>query len=244
MKLTGFYDMHTHILPAVDDGSVSLEMTRQMLQMAYDQGIRHIVATPHYIQEYRRTDTTTLRQRCQLLYEEAARISPEMHVYLGNELYYADSTLEDVRAGRAFTLAGSDYILIEFSAHVSWQDLYKGLRKGVDAGYRPILAHMERYECLYRRVDRLEELAALGVYLQMNADSVLGGLMDSRAAQCRRLISEGWIHLLGSDCHNVTSRPPRMLDAVQYLRKKKVPDEVLERILFRNPQRVLANKYI
>lgn len=244
MNMTGFYDMHTHILPAVDDGAASVEMTRQMLQKAFEQGIRHIMATPHYIQEHLRVDQATLLQRYQLACKEAWQISPDMHIYLGNELYYSDSVLEDVRKGKANTLADSDYILIEFPVNVSWQGLYQGLRKSVGAGYRPVLAHMERYECLYRREERLDELAALGVYLQMNADSVMGGILDNQAANCRRLIKEGRIHLLGSDCHNMTHRPQEMLGAVEYLRKKKVPEDVLERILFRNPQQVLANKYI
>ena len=244
MEQKGFFDVHTHILPEVDDGAVSMSMTMEMLQRAYNQGIHNIIATPHYIKGHKNLPIETLKQRLQEVQKEAAKISPDIRLFLGNELYYSGSVLEDVQSGQAATLAGSDYVLIEFDVTVEYKELYKALRKAVEMGYRPILAHMERYECLFKKYDRIEELRSMGSYLQMNAGSVIGGMFDSRASYCRKLIQSGYIHLLGSDCHNMEHRPPRMKDAVEALRKKKVSEDILERILFRNPQRVLENKYI
>lgn len=244
MDKKGFYDVHTHILPQVDDGAASMDMTIEMLLEANRQGICHIIATPHYIKGSKQVPIEKLRQRLEKVQEEADRILPGVRLYLGNELYYSDSVLEDVQNGQAATLAGSDYVLIEFDVTVEYKEIYRGLRKAVEMGYRPILAHMERYECLYKKYDRIEELLSLGVYLQMNAGSVMGGMFDGRAAWCRRLIQDGYIHLLGSDCHNMEHRPPKMKDAVEVLRKKKISEDILERILFHNPQRILENRYI
>lgn len=244
MNMEGFYDIHTHILPEVDDGAASMSMTRKMLKEAYHQGIRHIIATPHYIKGHKKVSAELLYQRLQEVQKEADKISPEIRLYLGNELYYSGSVLEDVLNGQALSLADSDYVLIEFDVTAEYKEIYQGLRKAVEMGYRPILAHMERYECLYKKYDLIKELLSLGVYLQMNAGSVIGGMFDSRAAYCRRLIQDGYIHLLGSDCHNMEHRPPKMKDAVDILRKKKISEDVLERILFRNPQRILENRYI
>lgn len=244
MNMEGFFDVHTHILPQVDDGASSMEMTKEMLKEAYRQGIRYIIATPHYIKGEKKVPIEQLRQCVQKVKEEAYQISPELHLYLGNELYYSGSVLEDVERGLAATLANSDYILVEFSVTAEYRELYQGLRKGIEMGYRPILAHMERYECLYKKYNKIEELLSLGVYLQMNTSSVMGGLFDSRATYCRKLIQEDYIQLLGSDCHNMEHRPPKMRDAIEVLKKKKISEGKLEKILFRNPQRILQNKYI
>ena len=244
LNIEGFFDVHTHILPEVDDGASSMEMTKEMLQEAYRQGIRSIIATPHYIKGEKKVPIEQLRQCVYEVQKEAHRISPEFRLYLGNELYYSDSVLEDVKNGLASTLADSDYILIEFSVTSEYRELYQALRKAIEIGYRPILAHMERYHCLYKKYDKIEELLSLGVYLQMNASSVIGGLFDSRANYCRKLIQENYIHLLGSDCHNMEYRPPKMSEAVEVLRKKKIAESTLEKILFHNPQRILENKYI
>ena len=90
----------------------------------------------------------------------------------------------------------------------------------------------------------MEQLLSLGVYLQMNASSVIGGIFDSRANYCRKLVQENYIHLFGSDCHNMQYRPPKMREAVEVLKKKKISESTLEKILFRNPQCILDNKYI
>ena len=244
MEQRGFFDIHTHILPEADDGAASMDVTIEMLQRAYEQGIRHIIATPHYIKGHKKLSIEVLQERLREVQKEADNMFPDMHLYLGNELYYVGSVLEDVENGQAATLAESDYVLIEFDVTTEYKEIYQGLRKAVEMGYRPVLAHMERYECLYKKYNLIEELVSLGVYLQMNAGSVIGGIFDRRAAYSRQLIQKGYIHLLGSDCHNMEQRPPRMKDAADILRKKKISGDILEQILFRNPQRILENRYI
>ncbi len=244
MNREGFFDVHTHILPAVDDGASSMKITKEMLKEAYKQGIRYMIATPHYMKGEKKVPIEQLRQCLQRVQEEAYQISPEFRLYFGNELYYSDSVLEDIENGLAATLAESDYILVEFSVTAQYREIYQGLRKGIEMGYRPVLAHMERYECLYKKYENIDELLSLGVYFQMNAGSVIGGLFDRRAAYCRKLIQEGYIHLLGSDCHNMEHRPPKMKEAVKILKKKKISENVLEKILFYNPRCILDNRYI
>ena len=113
-------DVHAHILPGVDDGAESLEEARQMLQMAYDQGIRRIIATPHY---RRGQDTARLRELARELKKEAEKIDSDFRIYLGQELMDSEELLEDLKEGRAFTMGGSTYIPIEFQPGASFTQM-------------------------------------------------------------------------------------------------------------------------
>lgn len=244
MKYSEYFDVHIHLLPGVDDGAKTMDITKQMLIKAYQQGVRYLIATPHYISG---STNTTVEERKMILEEVnilAKSIAPDLTVAMGNELYYSESILKDLQEGRAATLCDSDYCLVEFGTNIPYKELYRAMRRVVEAGYRPILAHVERYDSLYKEVDRIKELISLGVYIQMNTESLMGGLMDGHASYCRKLLMQGMVHLLGSDAHGVKHRPPLMLDTVKLLEKKRVPEELLERILFDNPNRIIQNKYI
>lgn len=244
MEYSNYFDMHIHLLPGVDDGSKSMDITKQMLVKAYNQGVRNFIATPHYISGRTHQTKEDLKSILGEVKKEAKSIVPDIQIHLGNELYYSESIISDLIEGRAATLCESDYVLVEFATNISYNELYQAMRRFLEVGYRPILAHVERYECLYKENDKLAGLISLGVYIQMNATSIMGGFLDSRASYCRTLINQGMVHLLGSDAHGAEKRPPIMLDAVKILEKKRVPETLLEQILFDNPERIIHNKYI
>jgi protein-tyrosine phosphatase len=236
-------DMHTHILPQVDDGASSMEDTMQMLKMAKEQGIRTIIATPHYGADMKEKSTIELKEIISKVQIEAAVIDPDMKLLMGNELYYSDSSLEEVKAGKALTLAGSRYVLIEFSVAVKYKTIYQGLRQFTLAGYAPVLAHVERYRCLMEEESRILELIELGVYIQMNSSSLEGSLFSKSLAQHKRLIKNRWVHMIATDCHNSTSRAPLLHKAFQTVVKLTDLDYAKE-LFCLNPGKILENKYI
>jgi len=134
------------------------------------------------------------------------------------------------------------YVLLEFDYEVSFKEMYKGLSAIINAGYRPILAHIERYYCLNKNYNDILSLRELGVALQINTSSVMTKF-SAEAKFCRKLIREGYIHFLGSDCHRVKWRAPLMKQAVEVI-KKKTPERYLERILFTNPERLQNNQFL
>lgn len=239
----GFVDLHAHILPGVDDGSKDMPETLRMLKLAYDEGIRTIIATPHYVAGAKLVSPEQLSRVCEQVQAEAEKMDQNMKILLGNEIYYSESVLEALQTGAALTLAGSRYVLIEFSPKETFKNIFRGLGELVRAGYLPILAHIERYQCLYKNEDAVQELTNLGCYLQMNAGSLCGGILDTESAYCRKLVLQGWIHFLGSDCHDAKVRIPSMLRAMERL-KKKCDEEVLQRIFYEHPFKVLENTYI
>jgi len=239
----GFVDLHTHILPGVDDGARNLEETIRMLRIAYQEGIRTVIATPHFVAGAKNVPVDRLRLLCDQVQQEAQKIDPNMRILLGNEIYYSESVLEALQLGTALSLAGSRYVLIEFYPKETFKNIFQGLGGLVRAGYLPILAHMERYQCLYKKEDSVIELINLGCYLQMNSNSLIGSILDTEAKYHRKLVAQGLIHFLGSDCHDDKERIPSMLKAKLQL-QKKCEEDLLNRIFYEHPFKVLENTYI
>lgn len=239
----GFIDLHTHILPGVDDGAKSMEETIRMLRMANEEQITTIIATPHFASGAKNTPVEKLREVLEQVQKEAVKINNEMTILLGNEIYYSASVLDALNTKQALTLAGSRYVLVEFSPGETYQTIFRGLGGLVRGGYLPVIAHVERYRCLYRNEDYINELINLGCYLQMNCDSISGGFLDPEAIYYRGLVKQGLIHFLGTDCHDDKVRTPRMKRAVKQL-LKRCDEGLIDKILYQHPIKVLENIYI
>ena len=238
-----FADIHTHILPGVDDGAADMEEALRMADMAYEEGIRVIVATPHYGRVNPKYDPDHGAKVCAELRRQIMARHEDMRLYMGNELFYSPAVLEDLRKGRARTLGGSDYALIEFHPMEEYAYIEKAVRNMVSYGYRPIIAHVERCSSLHKRVGDIEELTELGAYMQINARSFLGGRFDKRTRWCRTLVKEGLIHFVASDCHNTEGRSPVMRLAAEQI-KEWAGEETVKQIMHHNVQRLMQNKYL
>lgn len=222
--MSGIVDIHVHILPGVDDGATDWDEARWMLQCAYEQGIRSLIATPHYS---RRQDVERLRQLAGRLDDEAKRIDPDFQIYLGQEILYFDSLVERLKEGHALTMAGSRHVLVEFMPEVPYKKLYQAVRTVLMAGYYPIIAHVERYRAL-REEGQMEELAETGCRMQMNYRSLQGGIFDQHARWCRRQVQAGRIAFLGTDAHHRDHRTPEIAKSLQWLESHVGEEELGE----------------
>lgn len=241
--VNNYIDVHSHILPGVDDGAGSMEETFHMLQIAFNQGIKIMIATPHYAVGAKNKPVHELINIKNQVQKEAEKIDKEFKILLGNELYYSESIVEALKTGNALTLADSRYVLVEFSVKESYKRIFHGLQEFILAGYIPILAHVERYECLKGKDFLVKDLIDSGVYMQMNSMSLMGGFLNSEAAYHRKLVTRGLIHLVGTDCHDEKVRIPQIENAIKAL-KKYSSDGLLHRLLTTHPEKILENKYI
>lgn len=208
-------DIHAHVLPGLDDGAADMEEAKAMLQMAYSQGIRTIIVTPHY---KRGQDPKQIMELNRKLQGEAHKIHNCFNIYLGQEILYCEDILQDLKERRALTMCGSHYVLIEFPPLVPYSRMFQCLRKIILARYIPILAHMERYHCL-REKGRVKELINSGCIMQMNYCSITGSRFKRRVRWCRLQIRDGNIHMMGTDMHHINERTPEIEKALVWIKK-------------------------
>lgn len=234
-----FIDIHAHVLPGVDDGARTMEEACELLKKSFEQGARAVIATPHYS---RRRGADGLYELAEALQNNIREILPEFHIYLGQELYYHEALVEHLKAGTALTLAGSRYALVEFEPMTPYETVFRGIRKLCQAGYIPVLAHMERYICL-RTERNLVDLEGSGCIFQMNYESLDGNLFRKDVRWCRKQVMLGRIQLLGTDMHRLDFRPPETSRARKWL-TSHVSSEMLERMMYCNPIHIINDEKI
>lgn len=242
MEHTGYLDIHSHILPEIDDGSKDWNMTEQMLRMQYKQGIRTVIATPHNYPG-RGTDKRVIDELCKKADELAKTIDDTMCVLPGNEIYYRNGILHGLEEEQILPLANSRYLLVEFHPSSYHTEIIQGLRELMEHGYIPIVAHVERVPVLFENDRWMDEALEMGCCFQCNCEDLLGGYFNRVTRRLEKLIAHGKIHFLGSDCHNVTERAPLMEDAIQRLRRH-LDGDCVDKLVWNNPEKFLKNEYL
>lgn len=227
--MSGMIDFHSHILPGIDDGSKSLEMSIAMLRMEAEQGIEHVVATPHFYPQHD-TPEQFLKRRAEA--ENALREEMQKHpglptLSMGAEVYYFPG-ISDSEEISKLTIDESRYILIEMPTSSWTEAMYRELEGlYIKRGLIPIVAHIDRYIGRFRNHGILKRLARLPVLVQANAEFFLERSTSSLAL---RMLKKDGIHLLGSDCHNLTSRKPNLNGALDLI-NRKLGEDALEGII-------------
>lgn len=237
------YDIHMHIIPNVDDGSWNMDMSIQMLYMAYEQGIRKIIATPHS-SAFAETDNE-VEEGFHQLQEIVAKLLPDMHLYLGCEVkcrrVEMDKILEDLSTRRIPTLNKTKYVLIEFSKLIESAEALECVQRIVDAGWYPVLAHVERYSNLFEDDRCIEKLQSMGCLFQINVYSVFDEDNEIIKQNALRLIENKRVTFLGSDAHRTIHRPPSVKYGLQYL-YDYYEKEYVDQIAFDNAGKLLDMK--
>lgn len=241
--MEGFIDIHSHILPQLDDGSKNMEQTLRMLTIAYEEGIRTIIATPHYHQERKMTAMDEIPDRIRRVQEVIHEHLPQMKLESGCEINYSQDCIELLKNKQIPTLAGSRYVLVEFSPMVEFRYMKHALSDLLMAGYSPVVAHVERYELVAKKVDQVFELIDAGSYIQVNAMSVMGEFGRGKKGIAKRLLKNNGVHFIGTDAHSDENRAPRMQACAAYIAKKYGQD-YMEELFIKNPGNILLNQYL
>ncbi len=231
------FDMHSHILPGVDDGAKDLAESLALLQMMKEQGITAVMATPHFYpaevsaDQYRERVVTAYRQL-----KEAIAGKDLPHILLGSEvLYYR--YIGQSETIRQFCLADSPYLLLELSD----KSIHDGLFEDIlllqeQFGIIPIIAHIERYHHFRGYQKLLDFVKKNHIPAQINASGVM---TRSEFRIIKRLLRNNLVQFIGTDSHSTDQRPPMMTQALQKLEKKfgrDCPQRLLQngRILYQN----------
>lgn len=238
--MIGIIDVHCHILPGVDDGAQSFEESKQMLEVEYKEGVRAIFATPHFRRHMFECSMDKIEQQYQKVKEIAAGIGDGMDVFLACEYHVNMEMVENLNNHVRPTMAGSPYVLAEFSGDSEFSFIRERTYDLVSNGYKPILAHVERYRCLVEKTEHIEELVRLGAYMQVNTGSVIGEDGWKVKRFCKKMMQENLLHFVGSDAHGMRHRTPCMDPCVQYM-KKKMGEAYTKKILIDNPSAILKS---
>lgn len=226
--MTMVSDFHTHILPRIDDGSASVEESLALLHVEAAQGVKRVVATPHFY-PHREGVAQFLDKRSAAAerLSAAMRDEPLPKVLLGAEVYYFRGISECDMLDQ-LAIEGTDCILIEMPLGCWTDTMYQELEHIAHCrGLTPIIAHVDRYISPLRTYGIPQRLAELPVLVQANASAFL----NRRTARLvMRLLQKGQIHLLGSDCHNLKERPPNLQAALRAV-SRKLGEGTLEEIL-------------
>lgn len=211
--------MHCHILPGVDDGAKNIEESKKMLEIARADGIRCIIATPHYHPKRGHASSQELAKALQDLRAAAKEVDEKMRIYLGRELYYGEDLLEDLKEQKALTMNNRACILVEFRPSDEYERIRRGLQQLQLVGYEVILAHVERYLCILEDIEKAEELYDMGIHLQVNSDSMTGERGRKVKKFIQTLLEEEMVYCVGTDAHDCKDRPPKMKKAAAYATK-------------------------
>ncbi|MEY8354671.1 CpsB/CapC family capsule biosynthesis tyrosine phosphatase [Lachnospiraceae bacterium 54-53] len=219
MEKNYYFDIHCHLIPGVDDGSKNIKESLAALKEEYDQNVRWVICTPHVTADLTLQAAENMKTA---FFELEKRLKKtdfgnEMELYLGCELMYSESLAEKLDRGEIWTMAGTSYILVEFFPSAAYEELYHAVRRLSSKGYIPVLAHIERYSCLYKKTERIRELQELGAYCQVNASSLKGSVFDRKTAYVRKLCRSGLVHFLATDSHGMTYRPPDIKKGAEWV---------------------------
>lgn len=212
-------DFHAHFLPEMDDGSASSSESIQMLKLSYNMGIDTIISTSHYYSDCENIEDFLGRRdaKLQKLKQSLESISDIPQLVMGAEVAFF-SGMSDVRELRKLCIGNTKYMLLEMPFG-EWSSLTTKelIRLINNRGIIPIIAHVERYFSRRQKRPNIEELLSLGVVLQTNAEALMNA---SQKRSILKLLASGKIHLLGSDCHNITERRPNLDSAISIIQKE------------------------
>lgn len=236
-------DIHSHILPGVDDGADSLAMSVRMLKIAADDGISKIVLTPHNKPGHRHIHFSKIASKVEELREMMSEENIEIELYMGSELYYRSGLSEEIENDMSATLAGSRYVLLEFTPLEGFDYIRNGCYSLLMGGYYPILAHVERYQNVRTQKHGIDELIEMGCYIQVNAGSIMGKNGAKAKRTVKKLLKRQQVHFIATDAHDLKRRAPQLSDCADYI-KKKYGEDYGEKIFCENPLCVIRDKDI
>ena len=216
-------DIHSHTLPAIDDGSQSLQESIDMLKEFIDVGYKKIICTPHIMVDAYKNSPTKVRETLAFLREEALKEGLNIQIEAAAEYYLDDGFLEHLKSGDLLTF-GDNYLLFETSymdKPINMEDFIFEIQS---SGYTPVLAHPERYRYIKDLDKEYSRLKDLGVLFQVNLNSLIGGYGKDAKRKAEYLVKSGYISFLGSDAHGL-----RHIEGVKKAKNLDIFDSIFQK---------------
>lgn len=241
-------DIHCHIIPGVDDGSFSPEESLEMLQIAHDDGIKAMVATPHVFHIGKFTDFKENQQRVfqhkfHELKESAKKKGIGIEILQGAEVFFVTDLREKLKEHRELlTINNSDYFLLEFPADVVFPGSVEYIGDLVIDGLIPIICHPERNLVFQHNPQPLYRIIQAGALVQVDAGSIRGDFGPTAYSTAINLLKHNMVHVISSDCHNTKSHPPGL--SFLYEKLREIEKEKINMLVEEVPLAIVNNKVV
>ena len=236
-------DIHSHILPNIDDGARSIEETFNLIKEAQKAGFVAIISTSHYMENYYETDVPEREVWVKAICENLQTKNIETNLYLGNEIYFSDNIIELLEQRKASTINDTSYVLFELPLNAEPMNLYDVVYEMLQYKLVPILAHPERYSYVQKDPDLVYDLIEKGVLMQANYGSIIGQYGEKAQIIVRKFFENNMVHFLGSDVHRPNTIYPKIPQILREI-ESIIGSEKLEELTTKNPKLLLNNKKI
>jgi protein-tyrosine phosphatase len=229
-------DIHTHVLPGVDDGCRTIEQSLDILRGLADQGITDVICTPHYINETPQTSPRSYNVK-QLSELRAAALEIGINLYIGNEIYIDKDILKLLRSKKISPLGKNKYLLVELPMSGEFQQYDDILLNPKQKGWNVILAHPERYHSFQKNYKKITELYQQGILLQCNLGSFIGQYGRHAKKTAQKIAKDKLIFCVGTDIHR--PRDYNEIAKAQKKLRKYYAFHELDAILVQNPFKIV-----
>jgi protein-tyrosine phosphatase len=231
-------DIHSHILPGIDDGAGSMTETVEMIELARAAGTTALVATPHADTQFA-YDPELIED---LLAEARSLAGPGIALVRGCDFHLMLSNVQSALKDPArYTIGGKGYLLMELSDMLIFPNTSQLWAELEAAGMKIILTHPERNPLLRQRIELIEEWVSQGRYMQVTAQSLLGVFGPRAFDFAKKLLDRGLVHFLASDAHNLVHRPPRLDQGFDWVARHYSP-RLAQLLCVEHPRAVLAGE--
>jgi protein-tyrosine phosphatase len=232
-------DIHSHIIPGIDDGSKNMEMTLEMLKNAEKEGTKEIVATPHYLLEYGEATIKEVKNHVKEINVILGNEKIDVKIYSGQEIYFTEKIIEDYIEGNIGTINDSRYMLIELPMDKFDENTFDILYELQVRDVVPIIAHPERYKPFIGKPSLINEFINQGYLFQVNGGSIEGKFGETIRKTADLFLKNHIYNFIGSDAHNIKSRNTGLKEAISLL------NEDMNRDIFEDSsKKVLKNEKI
>ncbi len=235
-------DLHSHILPGIDDGAPDLATALAMARAMVADGVTCVACTPHILPGLYQNTGADIRARVDALRLALADAGIPLEIVTGSDNHVVPSFVRDIERGHLLTLADTRYVLVEPPHHIMPPQLEFLFSNLLGAGYVPVLTHPERLTWINQQYDVVQRLAGNGVWMQITAGSLLGAFGRSAQRWSERMLDEGIVHILASDAHDLERRPP-VLGRARAAAAKRVGAIEASHLVETRPRGILLNEH-
>jgi protein-tyrosine phosphatase len=233
-------DLHCHILPGIDDGAADLSASIEMAKAFVADGVSVVACTPHILPGLYHNSGRQIQQATKQLQEVLNEEGIPLRLVAGADNHVVPTFVTELRSGHLLALADSRYVLVEPPHHIApprLEDLFFNI---LVAGYIPILTHPERLTWINSHYRVIERLVGRGVWMQLTAGSLAGAFGQNARYWAERMLDEGCAHILATDAHDVSRRPPNLSQGRE-LAAELIGSTEAEHLVVTRPRGVLLN---